>query len=236
MTACATCPPPPDARLSEPAPPAIIEPVSGKSSERVKPVVLNDGETQLVHAMREGAEDAYESLVRDYGGRMYSVVRRILNNEEDARDALQEAFLQAFRSIDRFSGQSKLSTWLHRIAVNAALMKVRRAQRHKEVSIDDLLPRFRSDGHLLEPGPVWSRTADEDLQAEETRRLVRDQINRLPEDYRTVLLLRDIEGLDTHQAAEALGVSVGAVRTRLHRARQALRTLLDPYMRGASSP
>ncbi len=198
------------------------------------PNTLSKTDADLVTQMRAGDDRAYERLLRDHGGRILAVTRRILNNEEDARDAAQEAFLQAFKSIDRFEGQAKLSTWLHRIAVNAALMKRRRSYRTKEVSIEDLLPRYQKDGrHATSPGPVWSQTADEHLQARETQRVVREQIDRLPEDYRTVLLLRDIEGMDTQHAAETLGVSVGAVKTRLHRARQALRTLLDPYMRGA---
>ena len=193
---------------------------------------LTQDDRLLVEALKEGRDSAYEQLLRQQGGHVLAVTRRILGNEEDARDATQDAFLQAFKAIDGFEGNAKLSTWLHRIAVNAALMRLRRKKRRHEVSVEKLLPQFKSDGHATELVGAWAPTADEQLEAEETRHWVREKIDELPEDYRTVLLLRDIEEMDTEQTAEILQISKGAVKTRLHRARQALRALLDPQMRG----
>jgi RNA polymerase sigma-70 factor (ECF subfamily) len=193
-----------------------------------------DDDAQLVAALRAGDERASEQLVRAHGGRMLAVARKFLSNEEDARDAVQEAFLSAFKSIDRFQGQARLSTWLHRIVVNAALARLRSRRGKDERPIDDLLPRFLADGHQADPVVEWRDASDALLEREETRALVRDAIEQLPDAYRTVLLLRDIEGLETDETARLLGVTTGVVKTRLHRARQAVRKLLDPHLRAGS--
>jgi RNA polymerase sigma-70 factor (ECF subfamily) len=184
-------------------------------------------EAKLIDALRAGEDDAYAQLVRRYGGRLLAVTRRLLREEEDARDAVQEAFLSAFKSIGRFEAQARLSTWLHRIAVNAALMKLRSKRRRPETSIEELLPGFVEDGHMAEPPQPWREGADTLVARRETRDWVRGRIDELPESHRTVLVLRDIEELDTTEVAELLDISPGAVKTRLHRARQALRSLLD---------
>lgn len=188
-------------------------------------------EAELLARLREGDGKAYEQLVRTYGGRLFTVARRFLPSEDDARDALQEAFLSAFRAIGNFQEGARVSTWLHRIVINAALMKLRSRRRRPEESIDDLLPTFLEDGHRENPGPAWRETSEMVLQRQETRLLVRACIDRLPESYRTVLVLRDIEELDTEETAHVLAMSPNAVKIRLHRARQALRTLLDPHFR-----
>jgi RNA polymerase sigma-70 factor (ECF subfamily) len=185
-------------------------------------------EAALLAGVRAGDEAAFEQLLRVYGGRMLAVARRFLRNEEDARDVVQDAFLAAFKGIDRFEGHSQLGTWLHRIVVNTALQKVRSRQRKPEQSIDDLLPAYREDGHRDHPDGPWHDSVADALERGETRALVRDAIDRLPEAYRTVLLLRDIEGLDSEETARLLGMNVAGVKSRLHRARQALRTLLHP--------
>ena len=192
------------------------------------------GEAALLEALRAGGDAAFEELVREQGGRMLAVARRFLRNEEDARDAVQEAFLSAFRSIDRFQGGSRLSTWLHRIVVNAALMKLRSQRRKPEESIEPLLPRFQEDGFPVQPAVGWREPAELQLERREIRDLVRRSIDRLPESYRTVLLLRDIEEFDTRETATFLEISENAVKIRLHRARQALRELLDPHFRGGT--
>ena len=185
-------------------------------------------ETALVAGLRAGDAAAYEQLVRDYGGRMLVVCERLLFNREDAKDAVQDAFLSAFRSLHTFDGRSQFSTWLHRIAINAALMKLRTKRRHPEQSIEELLPVFISDGHQKDPGSRWTISSSEIFERNETQQLIRSKIECLPESYRNVLILRDIEELDTETVAVMLELSVGAVKVRLHRARQALRTLLQP--------
>lgn len=188
-------------------------------------------DSALLAALRAGEESAFETLVRTQGGRMLSVARRFLGNDEDAQDAVQEAFLSAFKALAEFDGRSKLSTWLHRIVVNAALMKLRSQKRRPEQSIDDLLPKFKDDGHEAGPRTRWKDSVTE-AERSETQRLIREQILTLPETYRTVLLLRDIEEHDTETVARMLDVSPATVKVRLHRARQALRTLLDPLFGG----
>jgi RNA polymerase sigma-70 factor (ECF subfamily) len=184
----------------------------------------------LLAALRTGEPGSFEQLVRTHGGRMLAVARRLLSSEEDARDAVQEAFLNAFRNIDRFEGQALLSTWLHRIVVNVSLMKLRSRKRKPEESLDHLLPAFRDDGKFLERFESGTEPADQRLAREEEQEAVRAAIDQLPEHSRTILLLRDIEGVSTQEVAEQLGISPNAVKLRLHRARQALRTLLAPRL------
>jgi RNA polymerase sigma-70 factor (ECF subfamily) len=188
-------------------------------------------EAALVTRMQAGDKDAFEACVRTYCGRLLLVARRILRNEEDARDAVQEALLAACKQIGTFKGLSSLGTWLHRIVVNAALGRLRVRQREPEQSIEGLLPHFGEGEHQIDPPAPWKATPETPLQQQESRELVQQCIGKLPDTYRTVLLLRDIEELDTEETATVLGVSPGVVKTRLHRARQALRSLLDPYFR-----
>lgn len=185
----------------------------------------------LLPALRRGEPQAFEILVRTYGGRLLAVARRVLRNDEDAQDAVQEAFLSAFRSLSSFEGEAQLSTWLHRIVVNAALMKLRSRRRKPEEPIEDMLPRFLEDGHHAVHPPEWAEPADRIVERKENCDFVRECIDRLPESYRTVLILRDIEEMDTEEAAVALGVAANVVKVRLHRARQALRGLLEPRFR-----
>lgn len=186
----------------------------------------------LVARLRRGDEAAYEELVRLTGGRLLAVARRMLGGEDDAQDAVQETYLSAIKSLDRFDERSQMSTWLHRICVNACLMRLRTRRRRPERSMDDLLPQFVEDGHQRTPTRAWKPEASAGIEAEELRALVREKIEELPAAYREVLMLRDIEELDTEQTAEMLGLTPAAVKTRLHRARQALRTLLEPTFAG----
>jgi RNA polymerase sigma-70 factor, ECF subfamily len=189
-------------------------------------------DTRLLARVRAGDESACEALVRQHGGRMLAVARRFLRTEEDSADAVQDAFLSAFRSLDGFEGNSALGTWLHRIVVNVCLMRLRARSRSREVRIDDLLPTFDETGHHSRAVRPWEDQALARLTQAETRAQVRSCIDQLPETYREVLLLRDIEEFDTDQTAQQLGIAPGAVKTRLHRARMALRTLLEPLILG----
>ncbi|RIK77111.1 MAG: RNA polymerase subunit sigma-24 [Planctomycetota bacterium] len=188
-------------------------------------------ELAFVARLQSGDGAAFETLVREHGPRMLAVVRRFLGNDEDAQDALQDALVSVYRGIHRFEGHSQLATWLHRVASNAALMRLRSRRRTDETPIDDLLPTFIDDGHQTRATVAWSRPVEQLLERQETAELVRRAIDQLPESYRAILLLRDIEERDTEETAQLLGINAGAVKTRLHRARQALRTLLDSKMR-----
>jgi len=186
-------------------------------------------EAEWVDALRAGDDVAWDRAVRGCGGRMLAATRRMLDSEEEARDAVQAAFVQAFRAIGRFRGNASVATWLHRIALNEALMRLRSRRSRPETPIDDLMPGFLDSGvhaeHIL-PWPSPERA----LRSAEIRTTVRDAIGRLPSGYREVLLLRDIEELETEEIAETLGLTPNAVRIRCHRARQALRTMLAPAM------
>jgi RNA polymerase sigma-70 factor, ECF subfamily len=196
--------------------------------DRLTPSATASGvdEEALVAAVRAGEEWAFEAVVRLFGGRLLAVARRITRNDEDARDAVQSAYLSAFKSLKDFEGGCQLSTWLHRIVVNTALMRLRSRRRKPEDSIELLLPAFKEDGHHVEQFAEWSAPADMLLERQETRARVRACIEKLPDNYREVLLLRDIEELSTGEVARMLSMTNTAVKVRLHRARQALSTLL----------
>lgn len=182
----------------------------------------------LLERLRRGDEQAFVQWVNEQTPRLLSVARRYMSEESDAQDAVQDAFLSAFKSLPEFQGDSSLGTWLHTIVVRACLMKLRTRRRRPERLIEDLLPKFLDDGHRADIKAPWTVDVDE-LDHDETRQHVRRCIDELPQTHRTVLLLRDVEGLDTQETAALLGIEVNAVKTRLHRARLALRTLLAPH-------
>ncbi len=178
---------------------------------------ITSGEAELVAALRAGEGDAFAALMKTQSSTLLRTARRFLRSEEDARDAVQDAYIALFKSIGAFESNAKVATWLHRILINCCLMRLRSRRRHKDVDIDHVLP--------------WAESAEAILQRGELRNIVRSSIDSLPERYRIVLVLRDIEELGTDEVAKLLATTPNAVKVRLHRARQALRTLLDPYMR-----
>jgi RNA polymerase sigma-70 factor (ECF subfamily) len=191
-----------------------------------------DAETALLDALQAGDEAAYATMVQRYGGAMLYTVQRIVRHEDDAHDCLQEAFLQAFRKLHLFERRASLKTWLHRLAVNTALMKVRARKRKDELALEDWISEYGDDGHRLEPRWDFSESVETLILRHATRTLVRQSIDALPDQYRIVLLLRDIEGYDTEEVAALLETSTGSVKTRLHRARAALKKKLEPLLAG----
>lgn len=202
----------------------MLEATTHDKSETAPP-----DEAEWLRQLRAGDGDAFERLVRTFGGRMLVVARRYVGNEEDARDVVQAAYLSAFRALSQFQGACQLSTWLHRIVVNTALMRLRSRSRKPEESIEVLLPAFQQDGHHVEQFSDWTTPADHLLERKQTRATVRAAIERLPENYRDVIILRDVEELSTQEVAEMLAMTPTAVKVRLHRARLALSTLLRPH-------
>jgi RNA polymerase sigma-70 factor, ECF subfamily len=185
-------------------------------------------ESALVAGLRAGADSAYEQMVRLYCARLLTVARRILSHEEDAQEAVQDAFLSAFKGLASFDGASRLYTWLHRITVNAALShRRRRAVREEHRSHDplDILLEEESPS-LLRP---WTLAPDTQVLHQETRHLIGRAIDQLPELYRTVFVLSDVEGLPNAETAGRLGLSLPAMKSRLHRARLLLREALAPH-------
>ncbi len=191
----------------------------------------NDVERELIEGLRSGDRHAYEELVRRFGGRFFTTARRYLRSEADACDAVQDAFLCAFKSMHTFNGDSQLSTWLHRIVVNSALMRLRarhRALARTSIEIDDLLPRFDTNGNWIEDSHL-SAPPERCIEASEMKAIVRECIGLLPNNYRSVLILRDIDEFDTEEAANLLNLTSSTVKVRLHRARQALKVLLERH-------
>jgi RNA polymerase sigma-70 factor (ECF subfamily) len=192
-----------------------------------------EADLQLVTRLRAGDAAALEPLMARYATRVYRVAFGITRSEADAEEVVQDVFLSLFRKIDTFEGRSALGTWIYRMAANAALLR-RRGKRHElEVKLEDLLPAFREDGHregdrawLLAD---WSAGPEETLLSREARAVVSRAIAALPDHYRAVLVLRDVEELSSEEVAEALGESVASVKSRLHRARMALRELLTRH-------
>lgn len=181
----------------------------------------------LADGLRRGDPNAFESFVRLFAPRAMRIARRILHNEADAADAVQDAFLSAVSSIRQFRADCQLATWFHRVATNAALMKLRSRLRKDIRSIDELSPAFYSDGHRIGPKPAWAQPPEQILARSEHRQMVLEKISQLPEDFRNVVLLRDIQQESTVKTARQLGVSESVVKTRLHRARQALRSMFE---------
>ena len=196
-------------------------PQSPKSNRRER------NERQLLAQLRAGDEDAFGLVVQRYGGRMLATARRFLNNEYDAQDAVQEAFTSAFRALNKFNGEAMLSTWLHRIVVNASLVQLRSKSRRSEQPIETLLPRFDHDGEWIDEPVTWTDATQTILERRDSREMVRRCIERLPDKYRSVVLLRDIEELDTDETARSLATTANTVKVRLHRARQALKRLIE---------
>lgn len=191
-------------------------------------------ESAFVQALRTGCPVACELLVREHAAPMRAIALRILHDESEADDVVQEAFLAALRALERFEGRSALPTWLHRITANAALMRLRARKARPVASLDELLPEFTEGGAWSRSCEPWKEPEQDPLLREELCARVRECIARLPEKHRIPLLMRDIEGLRNDAIAERLGISVNAAKIRVHRARQAVRALLEPLMLEAS--
>ncbi len=173
-----------------------------------------------------------EALVRDNIGWMLGLARRLMRDESQAEDIVQEAFLRAFKGLADFEGRSSLQSWLHRVTVNVALSKLRHLKRLAEQPIDEHLPEF--DQYDCRVEVPWSRLAsvDEIVESRDTLSRISDAIGELPDAYRIVLQLRDIEEYATSEVAVLLDISESNVKVRLHRARAALKKLLEPILRG----
>ncbi len=181
---------------------------------------------ELVRAAQVGETRAFDELVNRYREKVYRLSYKILRHEDDAAEALQDAFLSAFRGLKNFKAESTFSTWLYRIATNAALMKYRK-RRVGHVSFEQSQSGAEEAEGLQIPD--WSTQPVEDLLTAEMREVMEEALDRLPEDLKQVFLLRDVEGLSNADVAESLGLSVAAVKSRLHRARIQLRDRINRY-------
>jgi len=176
--------------------------------------------------------DEVSQLVRTHSDWMLGAAFRILRDRAHAEDAVQVAFTKIWSKYGEFEGRSALQTWMHRVVVNEALMTLRKIKRRNERSIDDLLPVFDESGCRVEVEDHAPATPEVLLSRRQTNDYVRDAIMTLPDKYRLVLCLRDIEGFSTIETSQALELSEANVKVRLHRARAALKTLLEPHIKG----
>jgi RNA polymerase sigma-70 factor (ECF subfamily) len=188
---------------------------------------VNPSDGELIRQCRAGAREAFGVLVDRHGDRLYAGLFRVLGSAEDARDAAQEAFVHAYQKLDTFHGNSAFSTWLFRIALNAAFSGQRRSKRYKS-SLDGARNEFGYElsDHRSGSDPTHS------LEQSDTQRVVRDALAELPEEFRAALVLKEMEGLRYEEIAEVLNVPIGTVRSRIHRARNELREKLRIALKG----
>jgi RNA polymerase sigma-70 factor (ECF subfamily) len=193
---------------------------------------MSDRDTEVMLIERLRAQDAsvLEILMERYSPRIYRVAFGITRSHGDAEEVVQDVFVTLFRKIDSFEGRAALGTWLYRVAANAALIKRRGKRAQVEVHLEDHLPTFKADGHREGDRAMlladWSGTPERELLSGEAREILEDGLALLPDHYRAILVLRDVEELSNEEVAEALGESVASVKSRLHRARMALREVL----------
>ena len=190
---------------------------------------MQDDETSarpLIERLRSRSEDAFEDLVKRYGQRLHSVSLRILRNPADAEEVVQETFLKAFKSLDRFRGDASLFTWLYRIVSNESISRLRRRGRKPEIPIEEHLPSFE-DGQHVEVFVDWKPGPDDQLGSKELREFFERCVDELPESHRLAYLLKDIEGLPEERVAEILGITRSAMKNRVHRSRLAIRDRIE---------
>lgn len=198
------------------------------------------GDRELVEKAQRGDGAAFAMLVERHQRHLYRLALRMTNSEADAQEVLQEAFLNAYQKLPLFRGEAQFSSWLYRIAANSALMRLRRRRRAPDGLADQPLelagPKFSAEGYL-EPSSTsdWSQRADERMMSSQLGSAINKAVQELPEDYRTVFLLKDVDGLSNEDIAQALDLTVPAVKSRLHRARLALREKLGEFFEGKAT-
>lgn len=199
-------------------------------SADVLPPLAESDDSHLLERAQAGEVAAFEALVERHQDRVYALALRMLNSEADAAEVTQESFLAAYRNLKEFRGDAQFGSWVHRIAANFALMRLRKRRTSAETpeSALEAEPAFNERGSLLDSVADW-RDAEEDMLDAELRTAIQSAAASLPDDYRQVFVLRDLEGLSYEEIAELVGDTVPAVRSRLHRARLALRTAIDHF-------
>jgi len=181
-------------------------------------------DSALIERLKAGDQEALEAIVTLYSAKLYNVAHRILGDVADTEEVIQDVFWTAYRKARTFRGNSQFSTWLYRLTINAALGKIRRNKKTKEVEYEEFLPKFQQDGHhLVRPVVDWSNALDENYAKQELHQLLKEALDQLKPIDKSVVVLSDLEGLSDKEIAAAVGVTVSAVKTRLHRARLFLR-------------
>jgi RNA polymerase sigma-70 factor (ECF subfamily) len=205
-----------------------------RSSRRRRGSDIN--ESALVERLKAGDERALESIFTLHSAKLYNVAQRILGDAADAEEVIQDVFWMAFRKANSFQGHSQFHTWLYRLTVNAALGKIRRSKKNKEVQYEEFLPKFEKDGHhTVRPVVDWSDTLEENYAKHEMQTLLAVALAQLKPMDKSVIVLSDLEGLSDKEIADATGLTVAAVKTRLHRARLFLRGKLAVHLGHSAS-
>jgi RNA polymerase sigma-70 factor, ECF subfamily len=200
--------------------------------ERAEAATSAPTDIELFAAAKSGDYAAFEQIVRRYHDRVYRLANGMMKSSAEAEEVVQDTFLNVFRKLDSFRSDSAPGSWIYRIAANSALMRLRTKRRKPLLSIEDVPPGFENGGlKALWPVGDWTRQPEEKLLDKELLRHLEEAIERLPEKYRLVLLLRDVEGLNNEEVAEALGVTLPTVKARLHRSRMFVRGELDDYFK-----
>ena len=188
-----------------------------------------EAESTLIQAALAQDPAAWQTLLSEYGGKMYGIALRFLRNEKEAEDAIQETWILISQKLCDFRSDCKLGTWIYRVTTNKCLEKIRSSKKHKEKteSIDELMPGYQEDGHYQKEFPDWSQRPDKEADQKALKGEIEKALSSLPEEYREVLVLRDIEGFSGEEAAQMLGINEATMKTKLHRGRMALREKLE---------
>lgn len=186
-----------------------------------------DEDLILIEQFTKGCIASYEELVSRYETKVHNLAMRLTRNSEDAEEVLQDVFMTVYRKIEGFQGKAKFSSWLYRITVNAAFMKLRKRRQNKTVSVEDMLPNFQD--RVVADTSSFGARGDSRAINNEIREMLEQSIAKLPDEYRAVFVLRDIDGLSNKEVGEILGLSIPAVKSRLHRSRLMLRKKLRRF-------
>ena len=220
------------ARMATPDPREPERPDERTAAAGPTSAIGEQTDTQLVARLQKGDSVAFREIVRRHQEKVHRLALRLTRDDARAQDVMQDAFLQVFRKIGQFQEQSAFSTWLYRITVNAALMRMRSERRHHETSLEDASPRYTEAGEIADPIDDWSTAVDDDAGNRELARYAAEAVDKLPETYRSVFILRELEDLSTEEVAQILDLTLPTVKTRLHRARLALRRSLADRVKG----
>lgn len=198
-------------------------------TDELAPRVAMEEDSELLQRAQRGEMAAFEQLVERHQHKVFAMTSRMLRSDDDAAEVVQEAFLAAYRHLPEFRGDSAFGSWVYRIAANYALMRLRHRKVTAQVEEPEGAPTFNERGSLIDEVADWSRDAEEQTLDAELRKAIDDASAKLPEEYRQVFLLRDVEGLSYEEIATATGDSVPAIKSRLHRARLSLRAAIDRF-------
>lgn len=190
----------------------------------------DDEDLRLVALANEGDYAAFEQIVDRYQDKAYRLAWSMMKDDDQAADVVQDAFLNVYRKLDTFKGDSKFSSWIYRVVVNAALMKLRKQKRRSEVQLDALGPSFLDDDHTVTSMSQWRTRGDEAALDHELREKIVAAVDELEPKYQTVFVLKEVEGLSLQEIGDIMDLSIPAVKSRLHRARLYLRATLEPYL------